>query len=81
MLDRRSDVRVPSNTVGAIKFGAAGHTLPCTVIDLTPHGAGLTVASTFGIPAVFQLTINGETQTRYCRVIWAQGNQLGVSFD
>jgi hypothetical protein len=81
MLDRRNDVRVPVSMVKAIKFGAAGHTLPCTVIDLTPLGAGLTGANTFGIPAAFQLTIKGEIQTRCCLVIWAQGNQLGVSFD
>jgi PilZ domain len=81
MQERRSDVRAPVNTTGAIKFGAAGNTLPCTIIDLTRQGAGLTVTSTFGIPKTFQLTIKGEKQTRYCRVIWAQGSQLGVSFD
>ena len=81
MLERRSDARVSLNTIGAIKFGAAGNTLPCTVIDLTPQGAGLTVTSTFGIPKTFQLTIEGEKQTRHCRVIWAKSGQLGVSFD
>jgi PilZ domain len=81
MLERRNDDRVPINTVGAIKFGAAGNTLPCTVLDLTPQGAGLAVTSTFGIPTTFQLTIKGEKQTRYCRVVWAQGTQLGVSFE
>jgi PilZ domain len=81
MLERRSDARVPVNTVGAIKFGAAGNTLPCTIIDLTREGAGLTFASTFGIPTTFQLTIKGEKQTRHCRVIWADGSRLGVTFD
>jgi hypothetical protein len=79
--DRRGEPRVPLNKVGAIRFGPAGHELPCTVIDLTPRGAGLIVVSAFGVPKVFQLAINGETGARHCRVIWAQGSKLGVSFE
>jgi PilZ domain len=81
MQDRRRDSRLALNTVGAIKFGAAGHELPCTVVDLTPRGAGLIVASAFGVPRVFQLTIKGETGVKYCRVIWAEGGKLGVTFE
>jgi len=69
------------NTIGAIKFGAAGHELPCTVIDLTPRGAGLLVSSAFGVPRVFQLTINGESGVKYCRVVWTEGSKLGVTFE
>ncbi len=79
--ERRRDVRTPINNVGAIRFGPAGHEMPCTVVDLTPRGAGLNVASTFGIPKVFQLAVNGEMGTRHCRVVWMQGNKLGVSFE
>jgi hypothetical protein len=81
MQDRRIEARVPINTVGEIKFGAAGNTLPCTVLDLTPGGAGLHVSSSFGIPTVFQLKIKGEAIPRHCRVVWAQGGKLGVSFN
>lgn len=79
--DQRREDRVPQNKIGVIKFGAAGYKLPCTVIDLTTHGAGITVASAFGVPKVFQLAIKGETEARHCRVIWAQGSKLGVSFE
>jgi hypothetical protein len=81
MQDRRVDARVAVNTVGEIQFGAAGNTMPCTVLDLTPNGAGLHVGSGFGLPRVFQLKIKGETITRHCRVVWAQGGKLGVSFN
>ena len=81
MKDRRGEPRVPLNEVGSIKYGVTGHEMPCTVIDLTPRGAGLIVASAFGVPKVFQLTINGKTETRHCRVIWAQGSKLGVAFE
>ena len=79
--ERRSDSRVGVNTVGEIKYGAAGHTIPCTVIDLTANGAGLHVPSSFGIPPVFQLKVKGEAFARHCRVVWARGGRLGVSFN
>jgi hypothetical protein len=44
-------------------------------------GAGLHVATTFGLPKVFRLTVDGETQTRHCRVVWTDGKRVGVSFD
>lgn len=81
MLDRRKEIRTSVNQRGAIKFGAAGQELPCTVTDLTPHGAGLSLGTTFGVPQVFQLTIDGEGKHRHCRVIWANGKKLGVSFE
>ena len=81
MHDQRTETRVPQNKTGVIRFGAAGHELPCVVIDLTPRGAGITLGSAFGVPQVFQLKINGETEVRHCRVSWTQGSRLGVSFE
>jgi hypothetical protein len=66
---------------GLIKFGAAGTQLPCSVNDLTPRGAGLSVVSSFGLPRVFQLVIDGEAAARHCNVIWTDGKKLGVSFE
>jgi hypothetical protein len=81
MIERRLDQRVLLSKHGSIKFGAAGTEVPCSVNDLTPRGAGLNVASSFGLPQVFQLTINGEKGTRHCRVIWTDGKKLGVTFE
>jgi hypothetical protein len=81
MHDQRREARVPQNKVGVIRFGAARHELPCIIIDLTPRGAGIVLGSTFGVPQVFQLKIDGETEVKHCRVSWAQGSKLGVSFE
>jgi hypothetical protein len=81
MHDRRREFRTSVNKVGTIKFGPSKYQLPCTVIDLTPRGAGLIVASAFGVPKVFQLTVNGETGAKHCQVIWSEGRKLGVSFE
>jgi len=55
--------------------------MPCTVEDLTAAGAGLQVGSTFGLPKVFRLTVDGDSETRHCRVVWTDGKKLGVSFE
>jgi hypothetical protein len=44
-------------------------------------GAGLHVGTTFGLPKVFRLTVDGEPETRHCRVVWTDGKRVGVSFD
>lgn len=79
--DRRRDDRISSHKRGVIKFGPTGQELSCTVDDLTVVGAGLHVATTFGLPKVFRLTVDGEIETRYCRVIWTDGKRVGVSFE
>ena len=81
MLERRQEPRISVSKRGVIKFGAAGTESVCSVHDLTPRGAGLSVISSFGVPRVFQLAIDGEAATRHCKVIWADGKKLGVSFE
>lgn len=49
--------------------------------DLTPCGAGLSVGSVFGVPRTFSLTIDGDTGSRFCRVVWCEGKRLGVAFE
>ena len=81
MTDRRQDARIPAHRRGVIKFGPAGQELPCTVDDLTLVGAGIRVGTTFGLPKVFRLSVEGEIETKHCRVVWTDGKKLGVSFD
>jgi hypothetical protein len=79
--ERRGDTRVTAHRRGVIKFGPAGQELACSVEDLTSAGAGLHVATTFGLPRVFQLAIDGEIGAKHCRVVWTDGKRIGVSFE
>lgn len=81
MTDRRQDARVSTHLRGLIKYGAAGQQMACSVENLTTTGAGLHVGTTFGLPRVFQLNVDGEPQARHCRVVWTEGKRLGVTFD
>lgn len=81
MTDRRNNDRISTHRRGVIKFGPAGQELACTVDDLTMMGAGLHVGTTFGLPKVFRLTVDGEPETRHCRVVWTDGKRVGVSFE
>jgi PilZ domain len=81
MIDRRKDSRLSTHLRGLIKYGAAGQQMACSVDNLTSTGAGLHVGTTFGLPRVFQLSVDGEPQARHCRVIWTEGKRLGVSFE
>jgi hypothetical protein len=80
MLEHRRDTRNPVRVRGMIKFGPIGTELPCSVHDLSPRGAGLSVATTFGLPKSFELAIDGAG-SRHCRVVWTDVNKVGVSFD
>lgn len=79
--ERRSDKRVSTSRRGVIKFGPAGQELSCAVENLTATGAGLHVATTFGLPRVFRLTVDGDVGSRHCRVVWTDGKRIGVSFE
>ena len=81
MTDRRNCDRISTHRRGVIKFGPAGQELACAVDDLTMVGAGLHVGTTFGLPKVFRLTVDGETETKHCRVVWTDGKRIGVSFE
>jgi hypothetical protein len=52
----------------------------CKVVNLTYKGASLEVGSLIGIPETFELSIQGASLTRKCRVKWRKSNQIGISF-
>lgn len=79
--EHRREVRRSVHLRGLIKSGPTGQDRPCTVHDLSSQGAGLSVVSTFGLPQSFWLTLEGEHDDRYCKVMWIDGNRLGVLFE
>jgi len=61
---------------GKIEFG--GGTIDCTVRNLSDTGAALDVPSPVGIPAEFNLVVDGTP--RPCRVVWRKEKRIGITF-
>jgi hypothetical protein len=53
----------------------------CTVQDITSAGACLTLATTSGLPATFDLTFEHGRTRRFCRVMWRTRDRVGVRFE
>ena len=81
MLVRQLDLRALTPQRGTIRLGSAGEKFSCSIIDRTPRGAVLSAASTLGLPQIFRLEIDGEYGTRHCRIIWVDGNKVGIQFE
>jgi hypothetical protein len=52
----------------------------CTVRDVTNMGARLSVASSSGLPTVFQLSFDSCRSMRQCRMVWTGQCEVGVIF-
>ena len=74
--DRRADARRRVFKSGAIEFGST--TIPCTVRNLSPHGACIEVNSPLWFPDHFDLAIDGGRHA--CHVIWKRERRLGLGF-
>jgi len=64
---------------GTITSKRVNFSAPCTVRNLTAHGALLTSANAAFAPLEFELTLSDGT-VRPCRVVWRGANTLGVAF-
>ncbi|HMF24432.1 MAG TPA: PilZ domain-containing protein [Pseudolabrys sp.] len=53
--------------------------LECMVRSLSDKGAGLQVSTTFGIPAHFDVIIDGVRH--HCRSVWRTDTKIGVAFE
>jgi PilZ domain len=65
---------------GKIAFHDDRADLDCVVRDLSETGAGLIVDDASAIPECFNLTIQSNSITRSCRIVWRAENRIGVSF-
>jgi hypothetical protein len=54
--------------------------IPCSVRDLSPGGARLSIRGTILIPREFQLLIKQTGETHRAQVRWQRGTDLGVAF-
>ena len=53
----------------------------CHILDVSTHGAKITVRAPSQIPARFELAIlQNDEKRRVCEVAWRRGKMLGVKF-
>lgn len=77
MENRRATNRLRKLKSGKIMLGKAA--VPCTVRNLSDGGACLQVQSTFGLPAVFEVSLD-DKPPRACKVVWLDATTVRVQF-
>jgi two-component system chemotaxis response regulator CheY len=78
MSDKRAKQR--QRVLKPAKIGLSrGGVIDCIIRDISQDGACLRVASTLGIPDVFELILDDKTMRRCC-VKWRKETQIGVEF-
>ncbi len=80
MEERRESHRSRTFRGGKILFNDRRSVLDCTIRNLSPEGACLQVESLIGVPAAFDLLIDGEEAPRPCRLVWQSHDRAGVEF-
>lgn len=78
--DRRSITRTTISKDALLFFDAKRGVLTCRVQDVTNAGAGIELHSLNLLPPEFELSFDKFHTIRECRVIWRQGDFVGVAF-
>ncbi len=78
--DKRTSQRRTTLKGGHIVFNGGRSTIDCTVRNLSPKGAKLTVSSVVGIPDTFDLVLATHSK-QPCRVAWRRLKEIGVEFN
>ena len=81
MDDRRSIGRTKIGKDALLFFGAQTGLRPCTVTDITNAGAGICTRDLAAIPLNFELSFDKFRTSRNCRLIWREGDFVGVAFE
>jgi PilZ domain len=80
MSERRRHPRHSTLKAGRIVFNQRFSVISCTIRNISESGACLQVASSFGIPDCFDLTIEPEPSSRAYEVAWRSEQRIGVAF-
>lgn len=78
--ERRSVARTTIAKDALLFFDAQRGVFTCRVQDITNSGAGIELHSLNLLPLNFELTFDKFHTVRECRVIWRQGDFVGVAF-
>jgi len=78
--ERRSVTRTTISKDALLFFDAQRGVLTCRVQDVTNSGAGIELHNLNLLPLNFELSFDSFHTVRECRVIWRQGDFVGVAF-
>jgi hypothetical protein len=78
--ERRSIARTTISKDALLFFDAQRGVLTCRVQDVTNSGAGIELHALNLLPLDFELSFDNFHTVRECRVIWRQGDFVGVAF-
>jgi hypothetical protein len=62
-----------------ITFGVTG--VDCIVRNMSNGGAALDIANAAMVPPTFKLAITADDFNARCRVVWNNGQRVGIAFD
>jgi hypothetical protein len=79
-IERRSVGRTTIMKRALLFFDAQRGVFSCGVHDITNSGAGIRLQELKVVPLNFELTFDNFHTIRKCRVIWRQGDFVGVAF-
>jgi hypothetical protein len=79
-IERRSIARTTISKDALLFFDAQCGALTCRVQDVTNAGAGIELQTLNLLPPDFELSFDNFHTVRECRVIWRQGDFIGVAF-
>ena len=77
---RRKAPRQKSFLRGMVYFNNRRSSFDCLIRDITPEGARLVFSSSVSTPDVIELFIPQKEQTLTARVMWRNGEEIGLSF-
>jgi hypothetical protein len=77
--DKRTIFRKRVLKTAQIVLSEKAPKLDCAVRNLSDTGACLQVSTTYGIPANFDVIIEGVR--RSCRSVWRTDTKLGITFE
>jgi hypothetical protein len=79
--ERRSIGRTLINRNALLYFSGQADVFPCCVRDVTNSGAGIRLEGLNVLPVEFDLSFDKFRTVRKSRLIWRDGDFVGVGFD
>jgi hypothetical protein len=80
MIERRSVGRTTISKSALLYFDARIGVFTCRVHDITNCGAGIRLQDLDVLPLEFEMTFDNFHNIRKCRVIWRNGDLVGIAF-